>query len=94
MKFDKPGTQNPTDRKKVIGKRTIDTKATQDRPARRNTPTNGTTCAPKPAYGYILGAAIAEGPHRLHRPWVPRNPRRAFSRCVSAENAGPLGKGN
>ena len=61
MKHDKPATQNPTDRKKVIGKAT-------DR-YEGKLKTTGTAkyayewhdIAPKPAYGYVLGAAIAKG---------------------------------
>ncbi len=61
MKFQQPATANPTDRKKVLGKAT-------DR-YEGKLKTTGTAryayewhdIAPKPAYGYILGAAIAKG---------------------------------
>ena len=72
MKHDKPATQNPTDRKRVIGKAT-------DR-YEGKLKTTGTAkyayewhdIAPKPAYGYVLGAAIAKG--RIG----PRNRRRGI----------------
>ena len=93
MKFDKPATQNPTDRKKVIGKAT-------DR-YEGKLKTTGTAkyayewhdIAPKPAYGYILGAAIAKGRIASIDVGAAESSPGVFA-VVSAENAGPLGKGN
>jgi len=93
MKFEQPAQQNPTDRKKVIGKAT-------DR-YEGKLKTSGTAkyayewhdIAPKPAYGYVLGAAIAKG--RITS--IDTGPAESSSgvfAVVTAQNAGPLDKGN
>jgi xanthine dehydrogenase YagR molybdenum-binding subunit len=93
MKFDTPATKNPTDRKKVIGKAT-------DR-YEGKAKTTGTAkyayewhdIAPKPAYGYVLGAAIAKGRIASMDTSAAESAPGVFA-VVTAENAGPLGKGN
>ena len=93
MKFDKPATQNPTDRKKVIGKAT-------DR-YEGKLKTTGTAkyayewhdIAPKPAYGYVLGAAIAKG-RIASIDTAPAESSAGVFAVVSAQNSGPLGQGD
>jgi xanthine dehydrogenase YagR molybdenum-binding subunit len=93
MKHDKPAGPNPIDRKNVIGKATDryegDLKAT------------GTAkyayewhdIAPKPAYGYVLGAAIAKG-RIASMDTGPAESSPGVFAVVSAQNAGALGKGD
>jgi xanthine dehydrogenase YagR molybdenum-binding subunit len=93
MKFDTPATKNPTDRKKVIGKAT-------DR-YEGKLKTTGTAkyayewhdIAPKPAYGYVLGAAIAKGRIASMDTSAAESAPGVFA-VVTAQNAGPLGKGD
>jgi xanthine dehydrogenase YagR molybdenum-binding subunit len=93
MKFDQPATQNPTDRKKVIGKAT-------DR-YEGKLKTTGTAkyayewhdIAPRPAYGYVLGAAIAKGRITSIDTAAAESSSGVFA-VVTAQNAGALGKGN
>jgi xanthine dehydrogenase YagR molybdenum-binding subunit len=93
MKFDKPAAQNPMDRKKIIGKAT-------DR-YEGKLKTTGTAkyayewhdITPKPAYGYVLGAAIAKGRIASLDASAAESASGVFA-VVSAQNAGPLAKGN
>jgi xanthine dehydrogenase YagR molybdenum-binding subunit len=93
MKFEQPATKNPTDRKKVLGKAT-------DR-YEGKLKTTGTAkyayewhdIAPKPAYGYVLGAAIAKGRIASLDASAAESSPGVFA-VVSAGNAGPLVKGN
>jgi xanthine dehydrogenase YagR molybdenum-binding subunit len=93
MKHEAPATKNPTDRKKVIGKPT-------DRVEGR-LKTTGTAkyayewhdVAPKPAYGYILGATIAKGRIADMDTSGAESAPGVYG-VVTAQNAGPLGKGN
>ncbi len=93
MKFEQPASKNPTDRKKVIGKAT-------DR-YEGKLKTTGTAkyahewhdIAPKPAYGYVLGAAIAKGRIASLDASAAESSPGVFA-VVSAGNAGPLVKGN
>ncbi len=92
MKHDKPATQNPTDRKKVIGKAT-------DR-YEGKLKTTGTAkyayewhdIAPKPAYGYVLGAAIAKGRIVSIDTGAAESAPGVYA-VVTAQNAGPLDQG-
>jgi xanthine dehydrogenase YagR molybdenum-binding subunit len=93
MKFDQPAGANPTDRKKILGKAT-------DRYEGRLKATGTATyayewhdIAPKPAYGYVLGAAIAKGRIASFDAAAAEASPGVFA-VVSAQNAGPLGKGN
>ncbi len=93
MKFDTPAGQNPIDQLKVIGKATD----------RIDGPLKTTGTAPyayerhdavsNPAYGYIVGAAIAKGRIRSMDVGAARAAPGVLA-VVSAENAGKLGKGN
>ena len=93
MKFNQPATPNPTDRKKVIGKAT-------DR-YEGKLKTTGTAkyayewhdIAPKPAYGYVLGAAIAKGRIASIDTGPAESSPGVFA-VVTSQNAGPLDKGN
>jgi xanthine dehydrogenase YagR molybdenum-binding subunit len=93
MKFEQPATRNPIDRKKVIGKAT-------DR-YEGKLKTTGTAkyayewhdIAPKPAYGYVLGAAIAKGRIASIDTGAAESSAGVFA-VVTAQNAGALDKGN
>ena len=61
MKHDKPAGQNPTDRKKVIGKATDRYEGSLKTTGTAKYAYEWHDIAPKPAYGYVLGAAIAKG---------------------------------
>ena len=93
MRFDTPATTNPIDQLKVVGRPT-------DRIDGPRKATGTATYAyewhdigPKPAYGYVLGSAIAKG--RIAS--IDLRAAKAASgvlAIVTAENAGRLGKGN
>jgi xanthine dehydrogenase YagR molybdenum-binding subunit len=93
MKFDTPATTNPIDQLKIIGHPT----SRIDGPYK----TTGTATyayewhdpVSNPAYGYIVGAAIAKG--RITSMDLSRAKAAAgVIAIVTAENAGKLGKGN
>ena len=92
MKFDTPATTNPIDQLKVVGKPLdrIDgpLKTTGTAPM----PTSGTTSSPMPAYGYVVGSAHREGPHRVHGSRRGQGGAGVLA-IVTAENAGKLDKG-
>ncbi|MGL4964078.1 MAG: aldehyde oxidoreductase molybdenum-binding subunit PaoC [Inquilinus sp.] len=93
MKFDTPATTNPIDRLKVIG-RSAD---------RIDGPMKTTGTAPyayerhdavsNPAYGYVLGAAIAKGRITAIELGDAKAAPGVLA-IVTAENAGTLGKGD
>ena len=93
MKFDAPATTNPIDQLKVVGKPTDRI----DGPFK----TTGTATyayewhdvGAKPAYGYVIGSAIAKG--RIAAMDVSRAKTAiGVLAVITAENAGRLGKGN
>ena len=93
MKFDAPATTNPIDQLKVVGKPTDRI----DGPFK----TTGTATyayewhdvGAKPAYGYVIGSAIAKG--RIAAMDVARAKAAiGVLAVITAENAGTLGKGN
>ena len=92
MKFDTPATTNPIDRMAVVGKAT-------DRIDGRLKTTGTAPYAyehsrelPNPAYGFILGAAIAKGRiTAMHLAAARAAP--GVLAIVTAEEAGKLGKG-
>ena len=92
MKFDTPATTNPIDQLKVVGK-PIDR---IDGPLK----TTGTApyayerhdVAPNPAYGYVVGAAIAKG-RIASIDLAAAKAAPGVLAIVTAENAGKLGKG-
>src|ERR1044072_2429165 len=93
MKFDTPATTNPIDRLKVIGRPT----------ERIDGPMKTTGTAPyayerhdavsNPAYGYVLGAAIAKGRITAIELGDAKAAPGVLA-IVTAENAGTLGKGD
>ena len=93
MKFDTPATTNPIDQLKVIGK-PLD---------RLDGPLKTTGRAPyayehhdavrNPAYGYVIGAGIAKGRITAMDLSAARAAPGVLA-IVTAENAGPLGKGS
>src|SRR6201996_9179878 len=92
MKFDTPATTNPIDRLKVVGKATD----------RIEGPLKTTGTAPyayerhdavsDPAYGYIVGAAIAKG-RVVSMDVAAARAAPGVIAIVTAANAGKLGKG-
>src|SRR6201996_3657602 len=92
MKFDTPATTNPIDRLKVVGKATD----------RIEGPLKTTGTAPyayerhdavsDPAYGYIVGAAIAKG-RVVSMDLAAARAAPGVIAIVTAGNAGTLGKG-
>ena len=92
MKFDTPATTNPIDRLKVVGQ-PVDR---IDGPRK----TTGTARyayehyeVPNTAYGYVVGAAIAKGRIASMNLDAAQAARGVIT-IVTAENAGPLDKGN
>lgn len=92
MKFDKPAGQNPIDQLKVVGKPTnriegpLKTTGTAKYAYEYNEEVNN------PAYGYILGAAIARGTiTRIDQTAAKAAP--GVLAIVTAANAGPLQAG-
>jgi xanthine dehydrogenase YagR molybdenum-binding subunit len=91
MKFDSPATTNPIDQLKVIGKPT----SRIDGPLK----TTGTAryayewhdVAPRVAYGYVVGSAIAKGQIASISVSDARTAPGVLA-IVTAKNAGPLGK--
>src|SRR5712671_807715 len=91
MKFDTSATTNPIDQLKVIGKPT----SRIDGPLK----TTGTAryayewhdLAPKVAYGYVVGSAIAKGQIASINVSDARAAPGVLA-VVTAKNAGPLGK--
>lgn len=92
MKFDTPAGPNPIDRMKVVGRAhdRIDGPLKVSGQAayafERREPAN-------PAYGWIVGAAVAKGTIR----WIDTDEARAAPgvlAVVTARDAGPLGKGD
>ncbi len=93
MKFEQPAAKNPTDRQK--GHRQA------HRPLRRQTQDDWDRAkyayewhdiAPKPAYGYVLGAAIAKGRIASLDTGAAESSPGVFA-VVTAQNAGALGQG-
>jgi xanthine dehydrogenase YagR molybdenum-binding subunit len=91
MKFDTPATTNPIDQLKVVGKPVdridgvLKTTGTAPYAYERH------DVAPNPAYGYIVGSAIAKGRIRSMDLEPPARARRARHR--HGADAGKLGKG-
>lgn len=92
MKFEKPAGNNPIDQMKVVGQ----PRDRIDGPLK----TTGTAHyayewhdkAPNPAYGYVVGSAIAKGRiTALHTEAAENAP--GVLAVVTADNAGPLDKG-
>ena len=93
MKHDKPATKNPTDRKKYIGKATDRYEGKLKATGTAKYAYEWHDIAPKPAYGYVLGAAIAKGRIASLDAGAAESSPGVFA-VVSAQNAGALTKGN
>src|SRR4051794_6207836 len=92
MKFDTPATTNPIDQLKIIGKPTdridgpLKTTGTAPYAYERH------DAVPNPAYGYVIGAAIAKGRIRS-MDLAAAEAASGVLAIVTADNAGKLGKG-
>lgn len=93
MKFDKPATTNPIDKLKVVGQPTdriegpLKVSGTAAYAYERH------DISPKAAYGYVIGAEIGKG--RIASMDLSRaRSAPGVITIVTAQNAGPLGKGN
>jgi xanthine dehydrogenase YagR molybdenum-binding subunit len=93
MRFDRPATRNPIDRKKVVGKATDRYEGKLKTTGTAKYACEWHDIAPKPAYGYVLGAAIAKGRIASLDTASAESSAGVFA-VVSAQNAGPLGKGD
>jgi xanthine dehydrogenase YagR molybdenum-binding subunit len=93
MKHDKPATRNPIDRKKFIGKATDRYEGKLKTTGTAKYACEWHDIAPKPAYGYVLGASIAKGRIASLDASAAESSPGVFA-VVSAQNAGPLAKGN
>src|SRR5204862_6190759 len=92
MKFETPATTNPIDQLKVIGKPTdrIDGPLKTTGSARYAYERHDVVS--NPAYGYVVGAAIAKG-RIASIDLVDARRAPGVRAIVTAENAGKLGKG-
>src|SRR3712207_3319472 len=92
MKFDTPATTNPIDQLKVVGKPLDRIDGPLKTTGRATYAYEHHEAVRNPAYGYVIGAGIAKG--RITR--MNLSSARAAPgvlAIVTAENAGPLGKG-
>jgi xanthine dehydrogenase YagR molybdenum-binding subunit len=93
MKFDTPATTNPIDQLKVVGRPTdriegpLKTTGTAPYAYERH------DVAANPAYGYVIGSAIAKGRIRSMDVSVAKRAPGVIA-IVTAQNAGKLGKGD
>jgi xanthine dehydrogenase YagR molybdenum-binding subunit len=93
MKFDAPATTNPIDQLKVVGRPTDRIDGPFKTTGKATYAYEWHDIGANPAYGYIIGSAIAKG--RIASIDVTRA-RAAVGvlAVITAENAGTLGKGN
>ncbi|QPF89603.1 aldehyde oxidoreductase molybdenum-binding subunit PaoC [Bradyrhizobium commune] len=93
MKFDTPETTNPIDQLRIIGHPTSRIDGPLKTTGRATYAYEWHDTAARPAYGYIVGSAIAKG--RITSMDVMRaKAAPGVIAIVTAENAGKLGKGN
>jgi xanthine dehydrogenase YagR molybdenum-binding subunit len=93
MKFDKPAGQNPIDQLKVIGKPTDRIDGRYKTTGRAPYAYERHDVVTDPAYGFVIGAAIAKG--RIAAVDLGKaQTAPGVLAIVTAENAGKLGKGN
>ncbi|BAL78152.1 aldehyde oxidoreductase molybdenum-binding subunit PaoC [Bradyrhizobium cosmicum] len=93
MKFDTPATKNPIDQLKVIGHPTSRIDGSLKVTGRATYAYEWHDAATRPAYGYIVGSAIAKG--RIASIDLSRaKAAPGVIAIVTAENAGKLGKGD
>jgi xanthine dehydrogenase YagR molybdenum-binding subunit len=92
MKFDTPATTNAIDQLKVVGKPVDRIDGPAKTTGRAPYAYEHQDVVPRPAYGYILGSAIAKGRIRSMDLSRARSAAGVIV-IVTAENAGKLGKG-
>ncbi len=93
MKYETPVTRSPLDRKKVVGKATPRIEGPLKTTGQAKYAYEWHDIAPKPAYGYVVGAPIAKGRlTSLDVSAAESSP--GVLAVVTAANAGPLGKGD
>ncbi len=93
MKFTQTEGKNRTDRQKVIGKATPRIEGALKATGKATYAYEWHDIAPKPAFGYVLGAAIAKG-RITSMDTSGAESSAGVLAVVTAENAGPLDKGN
>src|SRR5687768_16414413 len=93
MKFDTPAGKNAIDRQKVIGKPTPRIEGKLKTTGTAKYAYEWHDVAPRPAYGYVLGSAIAKGRIASLDASAAESAPGVFA-VVSAQNAGALAKGN
>jgi xanthine dehydrogenase YagR molybdenum-binding subunit len=93
MKFDSPAGKNPLDRQKVVGKSTPRIEGKLKTTGQAKYAHEWHDIAPRAAHGYILGAAIAKGSITSLDISAAESSSGVYA-VVTAQNAGPLGKGN
>lgn len=93
MKFDTPAGKNPIDRQKVVGKATPRIEGKLKTTGTAKYAHEWHDIAPRAAHGYILGAAIAKGRIASIDTSAAESSAGVYA-VVTAQNAGPLGKGN
>lgn len=92
MKFEKPATANPIDRRKRVGKATQRVEGPLKTTGTAKYAHEWHDVTPKPAYGYVLGAGIAKGRITSLEIGEAESAPGVLA-VVTAANAGPLGKG-
>jgi xanthine dehydrogenase YagR molybdenum-binding subunit len=93
MKFDQPATANPIDRQRVIGRPQNRIDGPLKVSGRAPYAYEFHDAAPNPAYGVIVGSAIAKG-RILRIDSKDAEAAPGFLGIVTAANAGKIGKGN
>jgi len=93
MKFDTPATTNPIDQLKVIGKPTDRIDGPLKTTGKAPYAYERHDAVPNPAYGYVVGSAIAKG-RIASISLTAAKAAPGVLAIVTAENAGPLGKGS
>jgi xanthine dehydrogenase YagR molybdenum-binding subunit len=93
MKFDTPATSNPIDQMKVVGKPTDRIDGPMKTTGTAPYANDRHDVAPNPAYGFIVGSAIAKGRIRAIDVSLARAAPGVLA-IVTAKEAGQLGKGD
>ena len=93
MKFDTPATTNPIDQLKVVGRPTDRIDGPRKSTGTATYAYEWNDIGPKPAYGYVLGSAIAKGKIASMDLSAARAAPGVLA-IVTADSAGRLGKGN
>jgi xanthine dehydrogenase YagR molybdenum-binding subunit len=93
MKFDTPATTNPIDRMKVVGKATDRIDGPMKTTGTAPYANDRHDVAPHPAYGFVVGSAIAKGRIRAIDVSLAKAAPGVLA-VVTAQDAGQLGKGD